>query len=206
MTGGLPSRQVRLVDMDASDPKDTLHRYLQMSREALLWKLDGLSERELRMPRTPTGMNLLGILKHMANVEIGYFGDTFGRVWPTDERVSEATFAVDPQADWYATEAETAAGIVDLYRRVWAFADETITSLPIDAPGSVPWWPSERRATTLGTILVHVATELARHAGHADIVRESIDGAAGLRAGGENLPDEDWPAYVEKLRVLAERF
>lgn len=193
--------------MDATESKDTLHRYLQMSREALLWKLEGLSERELRMPRTPTGMNLLGIVKHMANVEIGYFGDTFQGVWPApDERVSPATFATDPQADWYATEAESAAGIIDLYRRVWAFADDTITSLPMDAPGNVPWWPSDRSATTLGTILVHVTTELARHAGHADIVRELIDGAVGLRADGSNIPDEDWTIYVEKLTGLAERF
>ncbi|MGN6722545.1 MAG: DinB family protein [Marmoricola sp.] len=193
--------------MDASEPKDTLHRYLQMSREALLWKLEGLSERDLRLPRTPTGMNLLGLVKHMANVEVGYFGDTFGRPWPTPgEQIPAATYDTDPQADWFATESETAAGIIDFYRRVWVFADETITTLPFDAPGKVPWW-GDRGDTTLGTILVHVATELARHAGHADIVRELIDGAAGLRAERDNLPpDEDWPAYVEKLTTLAERF
>lgn len=188
------------------DAKHTLHRYLQMSREALVWKLEGLSERELRMPRTPTGMNLLGIVKHMANVEIGYFGDTFDRPWPTPgEQISAAAFEADPQADWYATESESAADIIDFYRRVWTFADETITSLPFDAPGRVPWW-GERGDTKLGTILVHVLTELARHAGHADIVRELIDGAAGLRADRDNLPDEDWPAYVQKLTELAERF
>jgi uncharacterized damage-inducible protein DinB len=193
----------------SNDLKDTLHRYLQLTREALVWKLEGLSERELRLPRTPTGMNLLGIVKHMANVEVGYFGDTFGRIWATsDELVTMETLDADPQADWYATESESAAAIVDLYRRVWVFADETITSLPMDAPGAVPWWPSERNeSTTLGTILVHVLAELARHAGHADISRELIDGAAGLRAERDNLPaDEDWPAYVEKLTGLAERF
>ena len=193
--------------IDSSDIKTTLQGYLQMSREALLWKLDGLSEREMRLPRTPTGMNLLGIVKHMANVEIGYFGDTFHRVWPApDERVPMATFEVDPQADWYATEAETAGGIVDLYRRVWAFADETIASLPIEAPGTVPWWPAYRREVTLGRVIVHVLTDLARHAGHADIVRETIDGAAGLRSENRNLPDEDWPAYIAKLSSIADRF
>lgn len=192
---------------DPTDIKATLQRYLQVSREALLWKLDGLSEREQRSPQTPTGTNLLGLVKHMANVEIAYFGDSFQRVWPTsDERVATATFDVDPQADLYATEEESAEGIIDLYRRVWAFADETISTLPLDAPGRVPWWPDDRRDTTLGRVIVHVVAELSRHAGHADILRESIDGAVGFRPENSNLPDQDWPAYVAKLRSVADRF
>jgi uncharacterized damage-inducible protein DinB len=172
-----------------------------------LWKLDGLSERDLRMPRTPTGTNLLGIVKHVANVEIGYFGDTFGREWPTPaERISEETFETDPQADWFATTDETAAGIIDLYRRVWAFADTTIDELPLDAPGTVPWWPAGRNEVTLGHVMIHVLADLTRHAGHADILREGIDGAVGLRAANTNIPDEDWPAYVAKLTAIAEAY
>jgi uncharacterized damage-inducible protein DinB len=187
------------------DQKDALRRYLQSSRDALLWKLDGLSERDLRLPRTPTGTNLLGIVKHMANVEVGYFGDTFGRTWATpDELVPMAAYDVDPQADWYATEEETADGIIDLYRRVWVFADATIDALPLDAPGAVPWWPADRRDVTLGRIIVHVLVDLSRHTGHADILRESIDGAVGMRDDATNIPDTDWPAYVAKLTALAE--
>ena len=190
-----------------ADVKADLKRYLQNHREALVWKLDGLSERDLRMPRTPTGTNPLGIVKHMINVEIGYFGDTFGREWPTPaERVNEAEFAVDPQADWFATEGETAAGLVDLYRRVWVFADATIDALPLEAPGTVPWWPAERNEVTLGQVLVHVLADLTRHAGHADILREGIDGAAGLRDGNSNIPEYDWTAYVAKLTAIAEAY
>jgi len=193
---------------DLTEPKAALSYYLQSSREALLWKLEGLSERDLRMPRTPTGTNLIGIVKHMANVEIGYFGDTFGREWPTpDERISEEEFDADPQADWYATESETCNGIIHLYRRVWSFADETIEELPLDALGRVPWWGEERNEVTLQRIMVHVIDDLARHVGHADILREEIDGVAGLRADVSNLPEQqDWPAYVAKLTNLAERF
>ena len=192
---------------ELEDPQAALHHYLQTCREALLWKIDGLGERDLRMPRTPTGTNLIGIVKHMVNVEIGYFGDTFGRDWPTPhERVSEEQFETDPQTDWYATEDETCAGIVDLYRRVWHFADETIDGLPLDALGRVPWWPEERGTVTLHRILVHVIEDLARHLGHADILREQIDGAVGLLDGNSNLPDQDWPAYVARLTELAERF
>lgn len=192
---------------DLPDLKAVLRRYLQSSREALLWKLDGLDERQLRFPRTPTGTNLLGIVKHVANVEIAYFGDTFGRAWPTpDERVPDAAYDEDPQADWYATASEGAAGIVDLYRRVWAFADATIEELPLEATGRVPWWPADRAEVTLGHVVVHVLTDLARHCGHADILREHIDGAVGMRTDATNIPDTDWPAYVAKLQALADRY
>ena len=62
-----------------SDPKADLHRYLQTAREALVWKLDGLSEYDIRRPLVPTGTNLLGLIKHLAGVELRYCGDTFGR-------------------------------------------------------------------------------------------------------------------------------
>ena len=194
--------------IDLKEPKAALRHYLQSDRDALLWKLDGLSERDLRMPWTPTGTNLIGIVKHMANVEIGYFGDTFGRDWPTpDERISEQDFEADPQADWYATETESCGGIIDLYRRVWSFADTTIEDLPLEAPGRVPWWSDERNPVTLQRILVHVIVDLARHVGQADILREKIDGRAGLRADVTNLPEhQDWQEYVAKLSRLAERF
>ncbi len=193
---------------DLNGPKAALQHYLQASRDALIWKLDGLGERDLRMPRTPTGTNLIGIVKHVANIEIGYFGDTFGREWPTpEERITEDAYETDPQADWYATEDETCDGIIDLYRRVWAFADATIEELPLDAEGRVPWWPADRNPVSLARIVVHVIVDLTRHLGQADILREGVDGAVGLRADVSNLPDdEDWPAYVAKLTALAERY
>ncbi len=187
--------------------KAILRSYLQSSREALLWKLEGLSERDLRLPRTPTGMNLLGIVKHMTQVEIGYLGDTFGRPWPQPEDlVAEERFATEPQADWYATADETAAGIIDLYRRAWAFTDETIEALPLDAPGTVPHWPEPKNAVTLQQAIVHVLVDLTRHLGQADIIREGIDGQIGMKKGNTNIPDDqDWTAYVAKLTALADR-
>ncbi|GGO85591.1 hypothetical protein GCM10011584_05910 [Nocardioides phosphati] len=188
-----------------SDLKAVLHRYLQASREALLWKLEGLDERDLRLPRTPTGTNLLGLVKHMANVEAGYFCATFGRACPApEELVPDAAFDDDPQADFYATAEEDPAGVIDLYRRVWSAADATIEELPLDAPGRVPWWPPERADVTLGQVIVHVLSDLTRHCGHADILREQADGAVGLRTEATNIPDTDWAAYVAKLEALAD--
>ncbi|WP_327032134.1 DinB family protein [Micromonospora ureilytica] len=193
---------------DLSDAKAALHDYLRENREDLIWKLDGLSEREARLPRTATGNNLLGALKHCLNVEAGYFGPTFGREFPTpDELVPMAAFDEDPQADWYAREDETKDGLIDLYRRVGAFADQTIEQLPLDAPGQVPWWRPGRRDVTLQRIIIHVTCDLARHAGHADIMREQHDTAIGLRRDNTNIPDDyDWPAYVSKLTKLADHF
>ncbi|WP_328848456.1 DinB family protein [Micromonospora zamorensis] len=193
---------------DLSDAKAALHLYLKENRDDLIWKLDGLSERDARMPRTATGTNLLGIIKHCLNVEAGYFGPTFGREFPTpEELVPMQAFDEDPQADWYASEDETKDGLIDLYRRVGVFADQTIDQLPLDAPGQVPWWRPGRQDVTLQRIIIHVTCDLARHAGHADIIREQHDSAIGLRQDNTNIPDAyDWSAYVAKLTTLADRF
>ena len=194
---------------DLRDPKDALLHYLQRTREALLWKLDGLGERDLRLPRTPTGTNLLGIVRHVANVEIGYFGPTFGREWPDPDHplvVSDQDYDADPQADWWVPASVSAEHVADFYRSVWTFSDATVADLPLDAAGAVAWWPPKRQAVTLQRVLVHVLADTTRHAGHADVLREGIDGAAGLRSEVTNLPDVDWPAYVTRLTRVAEEF
>jgi uncharacterized damage-inducible protein DinB len=193
--------------MAATDPKDVLHNYLQQARDALLWKLDGLSEYDARRPLVPTGTNLLGLVKHVASVEAGYLGDTFGR--PSPESLPWLEEAAEANADMWATAEESRESIVGLYRRVWAHSDETLAALPLDAPGLVPWWPEERRNVTLHTIVVHVIAETNRHCGHADIVRELIDGTVGLRADKDNLPEgapEWWAAYRARLEESAARF
>jgi uncharacterized damage-inducible protein DinB len=198
----------RLAGMaDLSDPKTVLRHYLQEARDGLIWKLDGLGERDARLPRTSTGNNLLGVLKHCLNVEAGYFGPTFGREFPTpDELVALEVYEEDPQADWYAREDETKDGLIDLYRRVGAFADQTIEQLPLDALGQVPWWPGNQDVT-LQHIIVRVIYDLARHAGQADIMREQHDGAIGWQPENTNVPnDYDWPAYVAKLTKIADQF
>jgi uncharacterized damage-inducible protein DinB len=190
--------------MPPTDAKAELHRYLQVGREALLWKLDGLGEYDLRRPMTATGTNLLGLVKHVASVEAGYFGETFGRRFP--EPLPWFDDDAEPNADMWATADESVGDIVGLYRRVWAHSDVTIETLALDDTGLVPHWPAEHATVTLQVILVHMIAETNRHAGHADIVRELIDGAAGLRADNDNLAPGDsgwWAAYRERLEVAA---
>ncbi|MEV4824339.1 DinB family protein [Micromonospora sp. NPDC049274] len=193
---------------DLDDMKAALHYYLRRNRDDLLWKLDGLSEREARTPRTATGNNLLGVVKHCLNVEAAYFGLTFGRHFSApEELVALEAFDDDPQVDWYAREDETKDGLIDLYRRVAVFADETIDQLPLDAPGQVPWWRPGHQDVTLHRVIAHVTCDIARHAGHADIMREQHDGAIGWQRGSASIPDGyDWPTYVSKLRKLADHF
>ena len=194
----------RLSSMGGSDPKSELQRYLQEARETLLWKLDGLSDYDVRRPLVPTGTNLLGLVKHVASVELGYFGDTFDR--PSDESLPWFDADAEPNADLWATADETREQILGLYHRVWAHSDATIDTLALDAIGHVPWWPPEQREVTLHRILVHMIAETNRHAGHADIVRELIDGAIGWRPGDDNLPAVDqawWDSYRSRLEQAA---
>ena len=173
--------------MTAPDPKETLHRYLRVVREALLWKLEDLSEYDVRRPLVPSGTNLLGLVKHLAGVEIGYFGDTVGRPIPDPP----AWLADWSDADMWATPEESREEILGLYARANAHADATIESLDLDAIGRVPWWPEEHAEVSLHQILVHMVTETNRHAGHADIIRELIDGKVGLRVGNDNMSFDD---------------
>jgi Protein of unknown function (DUF664) len=164
-----------------------------------------LSEYDIRRPLTPTGTNLLGIVKHVASVELEYFGGVFGR--PSDEKLPWFEEGAEPNADMWATAGESREQIVGLYRRVWAHSDATIAALPLDAPGHVSWWTPERQDVTLHRILVHMIAETNRHAGHADIVRELIDGNVGHRADSDNMAPGDqawWQDYRSRLESAAQ--
>ncbi|MGW7451243.1 DinB family protein [Streptomyces sp. NPDC054787] len=165
--------------------KDTLHGRLRRDREALLWKLDGLSEYDARRPLTATGTNLLGLVKHVATVEARYFGEVFGR--PSPQPLCR--WQDSDGSDLWAAEDENREQIVAFYRRTWEHSDATINELALDAPGHVPWWPEPHADTNLFAVMVHVLGESIRHAGHADILREGLDGRTGLRPEHERQID-----------------
>lgn len=178
--------------------KTYLHNYLRHSREAVLAKVDGLSEYDARRPLTTTGTNLLGLVKHLSTWEARYFGEVFDRPFP--EPLPRWDVEADRLADMWATERETRAEIVDRYRRVWEHSDATIDSLPLDAPGRVVWWP--RPDVTLFGVLVHVLAEANRHAGHADILREEVDGAVGTDAEAMAAPEHDAAFWAEQRATI----
>jgi uncharacterized damage-inducible protein DinB len=184
--------------------KDDLHRYLRDAREALLWKLDGLVERDVRRPLTPTGTNLLGLVKHLTTVELLYLGVVFDR-HPADP-VPWLRQGLPPNTDMWATADESREYIVGAYRAAWRHADATVDALAAEDLGTVVWWPEPR--VTLHRVLTHVLAETQRHLGHADIVRELVDGAVGLNPGNDFMPSRDeqwWREYRTRLETVADK-
>jgi hypothetical protein len=186
------------------DVAGELQHYLQQARNGMLSKLDGLSDYDIRRPLTPTGTNLLGLVKHVTGIELGYLGDCVGRPspirlpWVDDGSIWDS-------ADMWATAEESRDDLVGLYQSAWRHSDESIKELDLAAPARVSWWPEERRDTTFGALLVRVLADTAQHAGHADIVRELIDGRAG--------PDHDdvgdvqwWANHLARVQRAADAF
>jgi hypothetical protein len=186
-----------------SDLKDELHRKLRDGRAVLLSKLDGLGEYDRRRPMTPTGTNLLGLVKHLAGLEYSYLGEPFGR--PAPEKLPWMEDGTVWQgADMWAKPEESSEYIVGLYQRACAHADRVIVELDLAAPGSVAHWPADRRATTLGVLLIRMVSETAQHAGHADIVRELIDGQGGRDHG--DFDETTWREYLAEVQAAADKF
>ncbi len=179
--------------------KAHLHQKLRAAREALVWKLDGLSEYDIRRPMTPTGTNLLGLIKHNAISDSRYFGEVFDRPFP--EPLPRWDDESARFVDHWATEHESRAEVVDLYRRVWTHSDATIEALDLDARGYVPWWQEE---VPLLNVMAARLVDAARHVGHADIMREGIDGAVGFDASSPPLHGHD-PAFWRARHAEIER-
>lgn len=192
--------------MTDMDQKAVLLRYLEDARQGLLWKLEGLSDYDARRPVTATGTNVLGVVKHVAMVEGGYLGACFNRPVPGPEPRFEPG---EDNSDMWATADESRQFVVDYYRRVAENSQSTVAALPLDARATVAHWPEDRRHPTLHELLVRMVAETSRHGGHVDVVRETIDGRAGMRPGATNLPKADgawWTAYVDRLEAVASEF
>jgi Protein of unknown function (DUF664) len=183
--------------------KEILHGKLREGRAALLSRLDGLGEYDLRRPMTATGTNLLGLVKHLAGLEYGYLGESLGRPGPETLPWMEDGSVWDG-ADMWALPGESSGYLTGLYRRACEHADEVIRELDLDAPAQVAHWPEDKRGTTLGFLLVRMVAETAQHAGHADIIRELIDGRGGPDHG--MLDDVSWRDYAARIQAAADMF
>jgi hypothetical protein len=179
--------------------KGYLHNDLKSIRSVLVRKVDRLSEYDIRRPLTATGTNLLGLVKHLALWESRYFGEVFGRPFPEptprwDDHDANVT-------NLWVIEDESRDEILDRYTRVWQHSDATIDALPIDAPGQVPWWSEP--AVMLFNVMVHMLTETSRHAGHADILREQLDGAVGDDSSAPPRDDDYWQRHCARIEAAA---
>jgi hypothetical protein len=186
------------------DPTGELRHYLQEARDGVLSRLDGLGDYDIRRPLTPTGTNLLGLVKHLASIEFGYLGDCLGRPSPIRLPWVEDGSIWD-SADMWATPGQSRADLTGLYQSAWRHSDESISEFGLTAPAHVPWWPEQRRDTTSGALLIRVLAETAQHAGHADIVRELIDGRAGQNH--DDVGDSQWWAsHLARVQQAADTF
>src|SRR5207248_11077808 len=171
--------------MATSEEKDLLRTHLRSVQQALIWKLEGLSEADLRKPMTKTSTNLIGIVKHLTGVTYGYLVSAFGReretfAWEFDE---ELFFS----ADMWATPEESCDEIIAAYRRACDAASTTIGDLDLDATGK----HHTGLTVSLRWMILNVLMDTTRHTGHADVVREMIDGSIGMGPIFSSAPDAD---------------
>ncbi|MEU3405228.1 DinB family protein [Streptomyces sp. NPDC006670] len=166
MTTAEPRPDLRPPSLNAGE-KETLLAFLDYLRESVLAKAAGVPEPAVRTAGVPSGTSLLGLLKHLTAVELNWF------VWAYDGADR------DPWDDEEAVRADdTAAGLAHAYRQAAARANEVVLACPdLDRPGARSL--RETPPPSMRWVLVHMIEETARHAGHADILREGIDGSTG---------------------------
>jgi hypothetical protein len=168
------------------DEKALLKTHLRLAQRALLWKLNGLRDEDLRRPMTATSTNLIGIVKHLTGVTYGYLCSSFGREretfpWEFDE---ELFFALD----MWATPDESTEEIMSAYERACDAAARTIDELDLDATGK----HHTGLTVSLRWMILNVLLDTARHAGHADVLREEIDGSIGMDPiSASNVADDE---------------
>lgn len=187
------------------------HGYLRDCRRQVLDSLDGLDDYQLRHPMTPTGTNLLGVVKHLIGIEAGYLGLCAGRPfaeplpWLEEDPPAGPAEPSRANRDLWATADESRDHLVGLYRAAGDHSDLVLGELGPHAPATVPWWPEASRTTTLGALLARVLKDTAMHAGQLQVLRELIDGRAG--SDRDSLGDDHWWAgYTAMLEGIAAGF
>ncbi len=148
--------------------KELLLAFLDQQREVVLWKLDGLTDEQLRQrPLTPSTLSLLGLVKHLAAAEQYWLCKLFGRPAEPYSLAASDDAEVDP--------GDTSDSVRADYRRARAASDQTIVEFDLDATATT--WLGD--TVSLRWVILHMIEETARHAGHADLIREHIDHVTG---------------------------
>ena len=155
--------------------KQILTAFLDQQRDVVLWKLDGLTDDQLREPMTTGGLYLLGLVKHLAGAEYYWLCEVFGR--PAEDLGLAASDDVELEP------GDTTDSVLGCYTRARAASDQAISEVDLDCTGST--WLGD--TVSFRWAILHVIEETARHAGHADFIREHIDGTTGYLPPS-NLP------------------
>jgi uncharacterized damage-inducible protein DinB len=178
-----------------TDEKALLLAYIAQQRDGLRNAAFGLTDEQARMTPTAGSLSIGGLIKHVANTEQHWVDMAVQRQRPPLPREQQEANYHD---GFRLREDETLAGVLAAYADVAAETEATIAGVdladPVPVPKGVPWFPADVDAWSVRWVLLHVIEETARHAGHADIVREAIDGATmyALMAGAEGWPETEW--------------
>jgi uncharacterized damage-inducible protein DinB len=173
-----------------ADEREGLLGFLEQARDSLRISAYGLSEEQARTAGSASALSVASLVKHVTAAEHGWM-DTVEQRRPADG-------AVDYQAAFQVSEDETMQDLLDRYdeaaRRTGSVIGAIDLDQPVPVPRDAPWFPTDIDAWSVRWVLLHLITETARHAGHADIVRESVDGATfyPLMAAAEGWPATSW--------------
>ena len=173
-----------------ADERDALLKFLEHQREVLRIAAYGLTDDQARLTPTASALSVGGLVKHVAFVERQWIDTILQRERKTqDDYVANMDLRV----------GETLAGALDDYAQAARETDDVIARIadlgqPVPVPRDAPWFPDDVDAWSVRWVLLHLIQETARHAGHADIIRESIDGATAfpLMAAAEGWPATPW--------------
>jgi uncharacterized damage-inducible protein DinB len=177
-----------------ADEREGLLAYLAQQRLLLRVAAHGLSDEQARATPSASALSLGGLVKHVATTERGWMDIVLQRPRPPAEASQDdylANFRLGPD--------ETLATVLDLYAEVARETEAVIAGIPdlgqaVPVPRDMPWFPADVEAWSVRWVLLHLIEETARHVGHADIVRESLDGATAipLLAAVEGWPAAPW--------------
>jgi uncharacterized damage-inducible protein DinB len=177
-----------------TDERDGLVSYLAQQRDVIRIAAFGLTDEQARATPSAGPLSVGGLIKHVATTERGWIDIVMQRERPSREDAEddyEANFRLGPD--------ETLADVFRLYDEVAKETEEALAGItdldqPVPVPQGVPWYPDDVDAWSVRWVLLHLISETARHAGHADIVREMIDGATAfpLMAAVEGWPATEW--------------
>ncbi len=174
-----------------ADERAGLLAYLAQQRLVLRLTARGLTDEQARTTPTASPLSIGGLIKHVATAERGWMNTVLQRKREWSINNHHAGFRLTP--------GETLAGVLDLYDQVAKETDSVIAEIPdlgqaVPVPQGVAWLPGDITSWSVRWVLLHLIEETARHAGHADIIRESLDGATAfpLMAAAEGWPANPW--------------
>ncbi|MEA3218783.1 MAG: hypothetical protein QOJ19_4939 [Acidimicrobiia bacterium] len=177
-----------------TDEKQLLLGYIAQQRDGIRYAAFGLTDAQGRLTPTKSSLSIGGLVKHVTEMEQGWLDMVLQRQRPVSAADEQASYEDNFRMRDDETLAEILARLVEVGRETEAVMAGVDLDRPVPVPKGVPWFPQDVDAWSVRWVLLHLIEEIGRHAGHADILRESIDGATmyELMAAAEGWPATDW--------------